>query len=160
MPLRNESTSNWFHGTPAVGLDATVAAEHVGQGLLEFGAADRVELDVGVMHPGLVVDPLADLGRGSLSFEFCGFGVGPAALVALGGEEPDQVPAPGQELLDPFPTCRGQQCGLFGDELGTDLVIQPDQHRGDGVDMPARDLTRRPTPLRTSASHHRPGPVC
>ena len=46
----------------AVGVGLAVTAQHVGQRLLELRPADRVELDMGVHHPGFVVGPLADLG--------------------------------------------------------------------------------------------------
>ena len=126
--------------------------QHVGERFLEFGAADGVELDVGVVHLGLVVGPLADLRRGTLSFEFCGFGVDAGALVTLGGEEPDKVAAPGQELLDPLPTCRRQKRDLFGNELGSDLVVEPDEYGCDCVDVATRD---RPVRQRRFEQWHR-----
>jgi hypothetical protein len=122
-------------GHPGIGLGGTVPAQHVGQALLQLRTAHRVELDVGVVHVGLLVGPLTNLGRRPLPFQYGGFGVGTGALVALGDQEPHQIPTPVTELAHRLPFRRPQQRHLLGDELGTDLVVQSLQRRSDGVDM-------------------------
>ena len=95
------------------------------------------------MHPGVLVDPPSDLGRGPLPFELGRLGVDTRSAVAFGGQTLRQVATGAVEHHDPFPACRDQQGRFMADELGTNLVVETSQYSGHGVDMVTRDHTRR-----------------
>ena len=98
---------------------------------------------MGVVHPGVVVDPLADLRRGTLSFELGGFGVDTGIPVTLRDQTLGQVAAGAVEHDDPLPGRRHQQLCLIPDEHGADFGVETTQHPGHRIDMVTRDHTGR-----------------
>ena len=95
-----------------------------------------------------------------MTLEFFHLGVGTAAAVALGSQEPNEVSTPGSEILHGLSLGGSEQSVLFGDDQRPDLVVEPAQDGGDGVDVPAGDRTRRQRGFELRAWRHRQGRAC
>ncbi len=100
--------------------------------------ADGVEFEMGVAHPGLLVDPTLDGRAGALLVEF----VGIRRSGSERGEVSGEVAAAAFEPVDALAGGVGEQVVRVGVELGEQLFVEVAGGVGDRVDMPGRDRAR------------------
>ena len=119
------------------GLGAGLAAVLVDR-RPQLGVAHRVELDVGVPHPGLLVRPAPHLGHRPLLVQLVGIGTSGVGGVQLAS----QVTAVAFEQVDPHPLGIGQQLVALGDELGGNRLVEVADRPRDRIHVPGRHAAR------------------
>ena len=118
---------------PSAGLGASLPAMLVDR-CPQRGVTHRVELDVRVAHPRVLVGPPSHLRHRALLVELVGVGARGARCVELAG----QIAAIAFEPIDTHPLGIGQQPVGVAQKLGGHRRVEVADRAGDGVDMSRR----------------------
>ncbi len=119
-----------------VAVDPTQAADLGIDGAVQGGVTDRIEFQMGVMHPGGLVDPPLHTGSCPLRLQ-----LGDVATWSGGHEIAGQLPALPLEGVDARVGGGLQQQVLVGEELVAKFLVQSAGRVGERIEMTARDRT-------------------